>query len=304
MLVEELAQIRFIVPAAVLEPLVNLLTEEGGGVEERDADTMNKAADGSSEVVAWLPADRVDERVQQVQTLLDSLKDMGLETDPWSWEAEEAEAKAWGEAYKEFFPVINLGRFLVIKPSWKEYEAAPHEQVIEMDPGQAFGTGLHASTTLMVKCMERLARRGSPPAAVLDLGTGTGILAMSAAKLWPDAEIAALDSDPVAVEVCRANLEANDLQDRVELHEASARDFELKDASQSVILANLTRDLLLDLQPRLVKPLEEFGHLVVSGLLSHEAGEVCRAYSADLKLEPELTVEQGGWTAVIFRVRY
>lgn len=301
---EELAQIRFIVPADVLEPLLNMLTEDGGGVEQRDADTLNKATSGSSEVVAWLPSAQVEERVKRVEILIGSLKEMGLTTDPWSWETEDTEARAWSEAYKEFFPVIHLGRFLVIKPSWKEYEAAPHEQVIEMDPGQAFGTGLHASTTLMVRAMERLARRGTPPTTVLDLGTGTGILAMAAARLWADAEIVAIDSDPVAVEVCRTNLEANGLSGRVELKEASALEFPLKNASTSLIVANLTRDLLLTLRPRLAKPLEEFGHLVVSGLLSHEANEVCRAYSQDLTMEPELTTEQDGWTAVIFRVRY
>ena len=303
MLVDELAQIRISVPTDALEPLINLLTEEGGGVEQRDGETLSKAASGRSEVVAWLNADKVEARIKQVELLLDSLKEMGVEVDPWSWESEEAKEEAWSEAYKEFFPVIHLGRFVVIKPTWKEYEPEAHEHIVEMDPGQAFGTGLHASTSLMIRALERLARRGTPPASVVDVGTGTGILAMAACRLWPDAEVMALDSDPIAVEVCQANLEANGLADRVDLRGGSAADLELPEGSQSLVLANLTRDLLLRFQPRLEKPLEEFGHLVVSGLLNHEVAEVCLVYSKNLAIEPEVTLEQGGWTAIIFRAR-
>ena len=303
MLVDDLAQIRISVPSDALEPLVNLLTEEGGGVEQRDGETLSKAASGRSEVVVWMAAEKVDARIKQVELLLSSLKDMGITVDPWAWESEEAKEEQWSEAYKEFFPVIHLGRFVVIKPTWRDYEPAGHEQVVEMDPGQAFGTGLHASTALMVKALERLSRRGTPPASVVDVGTGTGILAMAACKLWPEAEVMALDSDPVAVEVCKANLEANGLDGRVELHCGSVADLELPDGSQSLVLANLTRDLLLRMQPRLEKPLEEFGHLVVSGLLNHEAAEVCQVFSNNLSIEPEVSLEQGGWTAVIFRAR-
>lgn len=303
MLVEELAQIRFSVPSEAIEPLVNLLTEEGGGVEQRDSETLSKAAAGRSEVLVWLDKDKVDARIRQVEVLFESLKEMGLEVDPWEWDKSEAKEEAWSEAYKEFFPVIHMGRFLVIKPTWKEYKAASHEHVIEMDPGQAFGTGLHASTTLMVRALDRLARRGSPPASVVDVGTGTGILAMAACKLWPEAEVLAMDNDPVAVEVCKANLEANKLGDRVELRGGSAKELELPEGSQSLVMANLTRELLLNLQTRLERPLEEFGHLVVSGLLNHEAAEVCRVFSQNLTIEPEVTMEQDGWTSIIFRAR-
>src|SRR6185436_19377794 len=106
----------------------------------------------------------------------------------------------WAEAWKEYFPVLRVGRRLVIRPTWREHEALPGDAVVALDPGMAFGTGLHPTTRLCLAAIERVADRGGLEGArVLDVGCGSGILAIAALRLGA-VEALGLDTDPIAVE--------------------------------------------------------------------------------------------------------
>jgi ribosomal protein L11 methyltransferase len=113
----------------------------------------------------------------------------------------------WAEAWKAHYHVLHIGHRLVVKPTWEVYDSRPGEIVIEMDPGLAFGSGLHATTRL---CLELLESHVQPGQRVLDVGTGSGILAVAAAKLGA-AEVVGIDNDPEAVRVARDNVQLNEL---------------------------------------------------------------------------------------------
>ena len=298
MLVSELVQLSISVPLQAADAVTNLLTEEAGGVEQRDAETFDAAADGIAELLVWLPGSLVMNRVDKVEKLINSLKLMGVEVDPWSWKSLDVDPQDWSQAYKDHFGITRLGRFVVIKPTWKEYEPRPSDRVIELDPGMAFGTGLHASTELMILALERL--RGAPPKKVLDIGTGTGILALTAARLWPNCKILAVDNDETAVEVCQQNVKQNGLTKQIKVKHCSGHKL---DGARDLVLANLTRDLLTELKPRMRGLLNEGGFLVVSGILDNDALKIAHLYSQDLRMEPRLSLGKDEWVAYVFRAR-
>lgn len=285
-------------PQQAAEAVTNLLTEEVGGVELRDSETLDSVEDGVTELVCWLPSSMVKSRVEMVEKLMESLGELGVEVDPWSHEAVDVAPQDWQEAYKEHFGITRLGRFVVVKPTWKDYEPRPSDRIIELDPGMAFGTGLHASTELMVLALERL--RGSPPKKVLDMGAGTGILSLTAARLWPSCKVVAIDNDETAVQVCKENVTQNGLAKHIKVKLQTARKV---DGARDLVLANLTRDLLIDLQPRMRKLLTDGGFLVMSGILESQALEIAHLYSQDLRMEPRLSLGKDEWVAYVFRAR-
>jgi ribosomal protein L11 methyltransferase len=299
-LVSELAQVVFSVPAAAGDAVGNLLTEEGGGIEQRDAESTPTLGADTVELVVWLPGTEVERRVQQVEKLLVALKEMGTVDGTWTWRSSEADPKSWLEAYKLHFGVNHIGRYFVVKPSWESYQPQPADLLIEMDPGMAFGTGLHASTRLVLSALERVARSGPAPQTLLDLGCGTGILAIAAARLWSSCRIYAVDNDEQAVRVCRENVQRNGLEARIHVELRSGAKV---DGRHQLVLANLHLEALVELQPRMRRIVEPYGRLVLSGLLAEQAGQACRHYCRELAFEPEYSEELDGWQALLLRAR-
>ncbi len=303
MLVTDLAQVTFRVPQPAAEAVSNLLTELGsGGVEQRDGETLDAPADDRVELRVWLPSSDVEGHVKAIKRLLASLREMGVEVDPFAWESEEADPDSWVDAYKRHFHVARIGRRFVVKPSWDQHAPEPSDLMIELDPGMAFGTGLHASTKLVMHALERIARLCPTPQSVVDLGCGTGILAIATARLWQVCTIVAIDNDPIAVAVARENIERNGLSDRIDVREGSAEHLE---GRYSLVLANLSYDVLSrpNVQTTLAGRLDDFGRLVLSGLLGEQAKELSLQYTRDLSLEPEYSEEESGWRALLLRVR-
>lgn len=296
---KDLAQLLFSVPVDAVEAVTNLLNEECEGVEVRDADT-NPALEGVAELVVWIPGAEVQGRVARVETLLSSLKEMGTRTDPWSWTSVDVKPEEWQEAYKRYFKSLRIGRHFLVQPSWEEHSSSNKEIVIQLDPGMAFGTGLHASTRLVIHAMERLAHAGMAPQKVLDLGCGTGILAIAAAKLWPATGLLAVDHDEDAVQACRENVERNGLEDRILIQRQEATDVK---GTFNLVLANLSAETLVDLQPVLRRHVSDFGHLILSGVTADLASSIALLYCKDLAMEPEYTEEAEGWRALLLKVR-
>ncbi len=206
----------------------------------------------------------------------------------------------WASAWKAHVRVLRIGRRLVIRPSWRRYRPAADEVVVTLDPGQAFGTGLHPTTRLCLRALEDLGEAGrlGPETRVLDLGSGSGILALAAGKLGAG-RILALDVDPIAVEATAANARRNGLADRVEVRRGSlpsgAGPFD-------VILANLVATVLIELAPRLAAELAPRGVLVASGIVIDRAAEVEAAFGEAGLVVADRLVE-GDWIAGEWRRR-
>ncbi len=172
----------------------------------------------------------------------------------------------WATSWQQYFKPFAVVPGLVIKPSWESYTPQPGEKVVEMDPGMAFGTGQHASTRGALLLMQR-AFRDLPPALAsraLDVGTGTGILAMAAA-LWGAREVLALDNDPEAVRVAGENVGHNRLADRIQVSLTPLAEVQ---GSFGLVTANIVHDVLVALRPDLTRLVAPSGFLALAGVLA------------------------------------
>ena len=192
----------------------------------------------------------------------------------------------WAEAWKSHFPVLRVGRRLVIRPTWRRHRRLPDDVVLSLDPGLAFGTGLHPTTRLCLAALETLADEGrlasgagtgkSGSARVLDVGCGSGILAIAAGKLGAR-DLLGVDTDPIAVESTLANARLNGLARRIHVRQGSVPTGE---RPFDVVLANLIASLLVQLAPDLRGELAPGGHILASGIFRDREGDVVAAFRA------------------------
>jgi len=183
----------------------------------------------------------------------------------------------WADAWKRHFPVTRIGRRIVIRPSWRRHREAPGDAVVVLDPGMAFGTGLHPTTRLCLEAIEGLAEEGRLRAArVLDVGCGSGILSIAAARLGA-ARVLGVDTDPIAIEATAANAARNSLGGPIQARLGSLPSGE---APFEVVLANLIASLLVRLAPELAAELAPEGRLVASGIFRDREPDVREALGA------------------------
>ncbi|NOX62113.1 MAG: 50S ribosomal protein L11 methyltransferase [Chloroflexi bacterium] len=197
----------------------------------------------------------------------------------------------WTEAWKRRYHPRRVGRTLVISPTWEQPDAREGDRVIWLDPGMAFGTGMHPSTTLILQLLERHMRPGR---RVLDVGTGSGILAIAACKLGAS-HVDATDIDPDAVRVAQENARTNKVSDRVRVWEGSVPDSGEYDLICANILAETLADLILhaDLSERLTPN----GVLLLSGIVAPREHVVHLALAAR-ELQVRERVQEGDWVAL------
>lgn len=200
----------------------------------------------------------------------------------------------WAEAWKAHFPVLRVGRRVVIKPTWRRHRAGPDDVVLALDPGMAFGTGLHPTTRLCLAALETFADRGAlDGSCVLDLGCGSGILAIAAAKLGA-ASVLGLDTDPIAVEATVANAARNGLVEQIHARHGSLPTGE---APFDVVLANLIASVLVTLAPLLRDALRSGGTLLASGIFIDREADV-RTALATSELDVVGRSAEGEWIAL------
>ena len=201
----------------------------------------------------------------------------------------------WANAWKRHFPVLRVGRRIVIRPTWRRHRRAPDDVVLALDPGMAFGTGLHPTTRLCLAGVERLADEGRFTRAtrVLDVGCGSGILSIAAAKLGAG-DVLGVDVDPIAVEATVDNARRNALARRIRVRRGSVPTGE---PPFDVLLANLIASLLVRLAPDLASELRPGGRLVASGIFVDREAEVRRAFD-DVGLAVTVADREGEWVAL------
>ena len=202
----------------------------------------------------------------------------------------ELKEEDWANAWKAHYHTRKIGQRLVIKPSWLEYSPAGDEVVVELDPGMAFGTGLHPTTETCLKLLEDLVHGGE---RVLDLGTGSGILSLAAAGLGCG-PILALDVEPIAVQTAAANMAA--LGDRVTVRRGSLP----LDPHQMfhLVLANIIARVLIELAQELARALTPQGKLLASGIIDEHEAEVLAAFQA-AGLAIDRRVQAGDWVTLV-----
>ena len=195
----------------------------------------------------------------------------------------------WLAKWKQNWRPAYVGRF-VIAPPWIHVPITRDRLLITIEPGMAFGTGTHETTQLCVAAIEKYFEGNS----FLDVGTGTGVLAIAAAKLRPEARIEACDNDAEAIRVAVENAKVNNVADRINFTVGSIRE---TTASADLVCANLTADVIIQLIPKLLNI--TCGRLILSGILSEQLDSVLKQlFKCGVSVEPEVT-RDGEWVAVI-----
>ena len=167
----------------------------------------------------------------------------------------------WSDEWKQYFHVTRVGKHIVVKPSWESYEPEAEDIVLELDPGMAFGTGTHPTTVLVLEALEKMVH---PDTTVFDVGTGSGILAMTAAKLGAKS-IKAVDIDGVAVRTAKENIAKAGLADRIEVKQGDL--LHGTEGKADVIVANILADIIILLLPDIPGKLKEGGLFFASGII-------------------------------------
>ena len=232
----------------------------------------------------------------------------------------------WANAWKKHYTIQHVGQRTVIVPSWLEYDAQPDEVILRLDPGMAFGTGLHPTTQL---CLVLLEQYVQPDMKLIDLGCGSGILSVAAAQLGAGA-VLALDTDPIAVDATRMNLELNAMGDRIQVAEgslgkgasfghwmgwntgrtsiASEQERATQEANISqdtwqhcdLVVANIIAKVLMAVADDIAATLAPGGMVISSGIITEREAEVAQTYTA-AGFECLERLQQGDWVAFVHR---
>jgi ribosomal protein L11 methyltransferase len=221
------------------------------------------------EVVFWVAADAAPEALAEVRDAALRWQAGGLAVDPARVRIAEAMPEAeWRDAWKKYFRVSRLTRQFVVVPSWERFAPGPDDVAIDLDPGMAFGTGTHASTRLVLEEIQAIADQGAAPARILDVGCGSGILAIACVKRWPGATAVAIDTDPIAVAATADNAAKNGVAERIA---AQARGLGELEEAFPLVVANIQAHVLRALAAELVACTAPGGTLILSGLLTPQA---------------------------------
>jgi len=265
-------------------------------------------------------AEEARARIEQGLWLLGMIRPVG------QLQIQQIQEEDWANAWKQYYTIQRIGERIVVVPSWLDYQPQHNDLVVRIDPGMAFGTGLHPTTQLCLRALEQYV---APGITALDLGCGSGILAIAAARLGA-ARVLALDTDPIAVEATWANVALNNAADVVIaaqgslgrgaafghwLQPTTGRSDQETSNTESLallpnslppdvalpfdlIVANIIARVLVAIAPDCVAALRPGGILISSGIIAERESEVVAAYAA-AGLEPVTRHQEGDWVALV-----
>ncbi len=214
---------------------------------------------------------------KELAAALDNIRRCGLNIGAGRISIQRIRREDWADSWKRHFKAITIGSSLLIKPSWIKRKPRPRQAVVILDPGLSFGTGQHPTTSF---CLRQLvAKRGKNGTSLLDIGTGSGILAIAAAKL-DYAPVVAFDFDPESVRVAKENAKTNRVERRILLSQADLTKLPKRSREQfDVVCANLISTLLISERERIINRVKQDGTLILAGILASEFHLVEQAYA-------------------------
>lgn len=260
--------ITFLIPKEFGDAISNFLFEQGAtGIEELDEDLKWER------LKAYFPQDGKEKRIlRALHRYLKSLKSIDPEISHIQIETSSIWEQDWGENWKRFFKPVQVTSRVLVKPPWIQTRLKKGQISIAITPGMAFGTGTHATTKLCVQALEKRLQKRGP--CVLDVGTGTGILSIVAAKLGAG-EVWGLDPDGVAVENARENVKQNNVSDIVRIRKGRIRDIQKR---FDIVVTNIDVRYLKRMRWPLTRHLKSQGFLILSGILEEERERLHQHY--------------------------
>ncbi|MSQ32489.1 MAG: 50S ribosomal protein L11 methyltransferase [Dehalococcoidia bacterium] len=266
-------------------------------LEGDDAEEYSIDNDSPVLIRTYLPADT--KSIEAISNIKRGLAALSLIMDLPRLSEREVDEDEWNQAWRAHFPVLRIGKRIIIKPSWRKYtKKAADYVVIKLDPGSAFGSGQHPTTRL---CLKELEVRVTKKQNVLDLGTGSGILAMAAAKLGASS-VLAIDIDSVSVRAAFENVVANRLTRKVRVELDSlplSRKLNLVGYRKfDLVVANLTGTILTKLSPFIPKVMSPDGQIIASGIIDSKLESTLGAFKS-AGLYVERVRKEGDWRLVV-----
>lgn len=244
---------------------------------------------------AYLPVNgELEGRIQTLQQEIKALESRGVNTAPAVVTTAELQDEDWSDTWKQYFHTEKPGERVVIKPTWEEYAPKDDEVVIELDPGAAFGTGTHATTSMCIRQLEKLVKPGM---TVFDVGTGSGILSIISAKLGAK-NIQAVDYDDSVLKIVEENLEQNNVQDIISVAQSDL--MQNVHGKAELVIANIIADIIIRLFDQLDEHLEQGGTLLTSGIIEDRIEDVLAAAEAHGYGVVE-RMENKGWACITFK---
>ncbi len=284
------------VPSADIKKWVKvILTCDPGIVDQISGECFTQGAEGIEErqkgLIIYFDSEQWDGQKQtwllkKIQQLDPGISDASILTEPIKWED-------WTENWKKNFTAFKIEPNIIVAPDWENPELDPEEVLIKINPSMAFGTGHHETTQLILSLIPNHMVNGMK---VLDAGTGSGILAILAAKLGA-ARITAFDNDAVAIKNSIENAEINTVRDKIDFYTGYLSD--LPKTQYDLIVANINRNVLLELSNQWSEYCKPYGKIILSGILENDEENIRKAYEKSgwsyLKSE-----KKGDWLAIIF----
>ncbi len=286
-------EVRVDIESSLVEAVSNFLIEQGspGVIQEKIPGPSGREKE---RIVAYFLNGRsFASKEKKIRTYLSSLNESRRN---FSLQHRVIQEEKWAEAWKANFKPVHVTPRLVIKPPWEKYPGKSGEIVIEIDPGMAFGTGTHPSTQMCLQALEELIPSFSQGPTILDVGTGSGILAIAAQKLGAR-KILAIDIDPIAIDCARKNAAANQVKGVIDFRAGSLGGLRRR---FDIVVANLLPQELLELAPMLAKRVNSWGFLITSGILRSQKREIAAAF-ASKGLMTWLSRKMKGWVCLTFR---
>ena len=271
------------------DAVANLLQEQGsGGVVIDDPEVVREYIDHANwdayalpesllklknvKIKAYYPInDNLPKKIEQIKFKLNQLDGEIIPGSLIAMEFSQLAEEDWAHAWKAFYKPVKVGQKIVIKPTWEDYKQKGQEIIVELDPGMAFGTGTHDTTVMCIQALEEIIQGGEH---IYDVGTGSGVLAITAAKLGAD-WVKAIDLDEVAVKVATQNVEQNHVADKVRVMVGNLLDM-AKDKVQ-IVVANIIAVVIVDLCPAVAEVLPSGGVFIASGIIDERWPQVQKA---------------------------
>ena len=262
-----------------------------------EEEVFNKSGQDGVLIKTYIPEERnVLELIETVKARIALLPSFGLDIGEGSVSLSNVNESDWANEWKKYYKPTKVGKKIVVKPSWEEYEQQEGDLIIELDPGMAFGTGTHETTSM---CIRELENYVDETKTVFDIGCGSGILAIAAAQLGAK-EVVAGDLDEVAVKVSKENCEINNVSYKVVVKHGSL--FEVVDSKADVIVANIIADIIKILAKDVSKFLKDDGVFISSGIILAKIDEVCQALEEN-GFEIVKVERLGEWSAIVSKLK-
>ncbi|SEM30130.1 [LSU ribosomal protein L11P]-lysine N-methyltransferase [Mesobacillus persicus] len=294
-----------------VEPISNILHEAGasGVVIEDPLDLVKEREDQFGEIYqlnpedypeegvivkAYLPVNSfLGETVDEIKLAINQLSAYNIDLGENKVSLNEVHEEEWATAWKKYYNPVKISEKFTIVPTWEEYTpVSSDELIIELDPGMAFGTGTHPTTVLCIQALERTVKSGD---RIVDVGTGSGVLSIAAAKLGAE-KVEALDLDEVAVHVARENAELNKVQDVVDIRQNNL--LEGVEGEKDIVVANILAEVILRFVDDAKKIVKKDGYFISSGIIEQKKDVVKDAIlKAGFTIEETIVMED--WVAII-----